>query len=262
MFKRTLCAVLIALMLMMSTALAAGYIPARKLKPNDDLYVLDNVGVLSDDTKGEIVFSNDLLYKACGAQIAVVAIDTTGTESIDDYATELFNTWGIGGGSNNGFLLLMAIEDDDYYALCGDDLQPKFTSGTIKDYYDRYLETDFAAKRYDAGTKKFFEAVFARVADTYNADVTTAQGVAAFQAWVKAGNTATWMGKPAPTEYRQDDDFNFFGVVAVILLIVLIVVISSRSRRRRRMNTVYVAPPPPPPPMGGPGPGGYRGVNM
>ena len=259
--KRLICACLAVVLLLSLGALADTYVAAKKLKPSKELYVLDRSDVLTDATKGEIVFSNDLLYKACGAQIAVVTVGTTGNESIDDYATELFNAWGVGDAAKgNGFLLLLAIDDDDYYAVCGDGLQPKFTAGAIKDYFDRYLETDFAAKRYDAGVKKFFEAVFKRVANTYNADVTVAQGIAAYKASASGVPERTpQFGGGSARGATEDDGDSFALILGVLILIVLVLLLTRAMRRRRIGRTVYVAPPPPPPPMAGQG--GYRGVN-
>ncbi len=228
---------------------------AKTVSPGNDFYYLDNAGVLSEALEGEIFFSNKLLYDACGAQIVVVTVDSTGREAIDDYAYDLFNRWGIGDVSkNNGFLLLLAIEDDDYYALPGSGLDSRFSAGTIKSYYDQYLEADFAAKRYEAGVKKFFEAVFERIADTYSVDVTTAQGVAAYNEYVAQSDAAQGYGgyngsrrvEASGSASRDESDGMGFGALLfVVLLIVLIVLLSKGSRARRRMG---VMPPPPPPP--------------
>ena len=278
-YRKLLCAALCALMLLVSGATALAKAPS----PSEAFYYLDQANVLSEATEGEIFFSNQLLDKACGAQVVVVTVKNTGGASTDDYAYDLFNQWGIGDKKEqNGFLLLLSIEDDDYYALCGSNLQPKFTSSAIKEYYDRYLETDFAAKRYDAGVKKFFEAVFARVADTYNAKATTAQGIAAYKAWAAEANAAplsAHSGGGSMANRRGEEEGDGFGMVLIILIVLLVIVLALRSGRRRRVygSGVNVTPiifssrrtPPPPPPMAGPGgyhgantpgPGGYRGT--
>ena len=61
-----------------------------------DFYVADYANVLSDEVEGLIVLNNDQLDKACGAQIVVVTIDTTGGANLESYAYTLFNKWGIG----------------------------------------------------------------------------------------------------------------------------------------------------------------------
>lgn len=267
--KKLLCACMAIVMLLACGTAALAKVPS----PSKEFYYLDQANVLTEATEGEIFFSNQLLEKACGAQVVVVTVKTTGSQRTKDYANELFNSWGIGtSGKHNGFLLLLAIDDDDYYALCGSNLQPKFTSGAIKEYYDDYLEDDFAAKRYDAGVKKFFEAVFARIADTYSADVTTADGIAAYQAWVAEGNR---LSSPVQTSGAQggyeEEDGSSTLMMAVLLFVIIVLglILVSRMRRRRRAvirQQTIVTPfvdPMTPPPMNGPvaGPGGYRGVN-
>ena len=168
---------------------------AKVVSPGPDFYYLDNANVLSEALEGEIFFSNKLLYDACGSQIVVVTLDSTGREAIDDYAYDLYNDWGIGDASkNNGFLLVLAIGDDDYYALPGYGLDSRFSAGTIKDYYDKYLESDFAAKNYEAGVRKFFEAVFERIADAYNANVAVADGIAEYKAYIAQSDAAEGFG--------------------------------------------------------------------
>ena len=255
--KKALRVAVAALMLL---ALLCAPALAKTVSPGDDFYYLDNADVLSEALEGEIFFSNKLLYDACGAQIVVVTVDSTGREAIDDYAYDLFNGWGIGDVSkNNGFLVLLAIDDDDYYALPGSGLDSRFSAGTIKSYYDKYLESDFAAKNYEAGVKKFFEAVFERIADTYGVEVTTEEGIAAYREYVAQNEAAQGYGGYNGTRridasgyeyYDWDDDSDdakvgLGAIIFVVLLIVLIVLLSKGRRARRRMG---VMPPPPPPP--------------
>lgn len=234
---------------------------AKVVSPGPDFYYLDNANVLSEKLEGEIFFANKLLYDACGAQIVVVTVDSTGRDAIDDYAYELFNSWGIGDAAkDNGFLLLLAIDDDDYYARTGSGLDRRFSASTIKEYYDAYLERDFAAKRYEEGVRKFYEAVFERIATTYSADVTISQGIAAYNDYIAKNEADSGFGGYSGTRrksavngdyrgYQEDDDSGIgFGVViAVILLVVLVILISKGRRARRRVG---IMPPPPPPPMG------------
>ena len=145
--RTCLCAmVLLALLCAPALAKVPSYGP--------DFYYLDDANVLSEELEGEIFFCNKLLYDACGAQIVVVTVNTTGSEAIDDFTNDLGNKWKVGDASKkNGFVLLLSIDDEDYYALPGPGLDSRFSAGTIKDYYDRYLETDFAAGNYESGVR-------------------------------------------------------------------------------------------------------------
>ena len=250
--KKLACFLLLALIF---CAAATASVPS----PGRAFYYLDQADVLSDETEGEIFYSNMLLQDACGAQIVVVTVNSTNGESMSDYTYELFNKWGIGDSKkNNGFLLVLAIEDEDYYAVTGSGLQPKFTSSALKQYYDDYLESDFAAGSYDSGVQKFFEAVFERVSDTYSAGVTIQDGIAAYEA--NEGEAQVFTPQKRGASYsRSDGDEEIgggsmlLGVIAMLIVIFALVTMMRRSRRRSTFQT------PPPPPMGMPGPGGYRG---
>ena len=257
------CVLALALLALMCTPALA-----KVVSPGPDFYYLDNANVLSEALEGEIFFANKLLYDACGAQVVVVTVPSTNREAIDDYAYELFNSWGIGDAAkDNGFLLLLAIDDDDYYARTGSGLDRRFSASTIKEYYDQYLESDFAAKRYEQGVKKFFEAVFQRISDTYNAEVTPADGVAAYEGFVAenaadagyGGYSGSRRNDAVNDSYRgyQEDDDDGIGVgfIIFVLLIILLIVLMSKGRRARRRAGIM--PPPPTPPMGMVGRPGY-----
>ena len=209
---------------------------AAVVSPGDDFYYLDTADVLSESTEGEIFFCNKLLEEACGAQIVIAAIDTTGNQAIDDYAYEMFNEWGIGDKEKgNGFLLLMAIEDEDYYAMPGEGIDMKFSSGTIGSYLDKYLETDFAKADYDTGAKKFFEAVFERISTIYNADITIDDGIAAYESYVGSNS-----GSDSVSQAQYADETGHEPVrerrsnLGVILIVLVILYLIFASRRRHR----------------------------
>ena len=221
---------------------------AKVASPGPDFYYLDNANVLSEALEGEIFFSNQLLYDACGAQIVVVTLDSTGSDAIDDYSYDLFNKWGIGDADKqNGLLILLAIDDDDYYVLPGTGLRSKFSAGSVGEYNDKYLEPDFAAKDYEAGVKKLFEAVFARVADTYGAKVTVQQGIDAYRKYVSANAEPEgyggyeWTGGEGRGYESDDSEGSAMMGLVIILVIVLIVVLAKRSSRRRVIRRTSVA---------------------
>lgn len=152
------------------------------ISPGHDFYYYDEIGLLNDELRGEIYYSNKLLYESCGAQIVVVILNTTNGKDIKDYCIELFNKWGIGDANkNNGFLLLLAIQDDDYYACPGLGLSEVLSPDEIFDMLNLYLEPDFATKNYNSGIQRFFEAVFGFIANTYHSEITIQDGIKAFE---------------------------------------------------------------------------------
>lgn len=252
-FRKSL---MLCLALTLLTAMLGMPALAKVVSPGEDFFYLDAANVLSEELEGEIYFANKLLTEACGAQIVVVTLDTTGSQAIDVYAYNLLNEWGVGDASrNNGFVLLLAIDDDDYYASTGAGLTGKFPADVIKEFYDAYLEDDFTARNYEAGVRKFFEATFARIAFTYNADVTIDDAIAAYKAYIAqnsatedfGGYTGSRRRNAVNDDYGRDEDTGIgIGFVLVVLLIIVLVVVMSKGRRARR-RTGFMPPPPPPP---------------
>lgn len=129
---KTLSSRIAALLLVVTvgiTALAPAASAANIQLPSlpKDQCVVDNAGVLSDSTTSELETINAQLSSSCdGAQIGVLTVDYTGNATTEDYATEAFNTWGIGSSDkNNGVLILLVMQSDqyadgDYYLTYGD----------------------------------------------------------------------------------------------------------------------------------------------
>ena len=155
------------LALMMAFCLAVPALAAYPDRPENQ-YVLDEAGVLSEETEQEIISQNQTLFQEEGAQIVVVAVDFLDGEDIADYAYSLFNIWGIGSQErNNGLLLLLAIGEDNYYAMAGYGIEDYFDGAKLQDMLNEYLKPDFAARDYDAGVEKFFQAALSEMESYY-----------------------------------------------------------------------------------------------
>ena len=158
--------------------------------PNRYFYVYDEPSVLSLTTEDHIVTENERLYTACGAQIVIACVNTTGDMDIADFADRMFNQWKIGSSAeNNGVLVLMSIDEDDYYAVQGRGLENLLSSGTLKLMLDRYLEPHFARKDYDAGALAIFDALRDFVAQIYPAAASLTGGTESSTALADDGNS-------------------------------------------------------------------------
>lgn len=159
------------------TVAAAAFAPAAlavqlPTLPQDQC-VVDAAGVLSEETAQYLDSLNGQLEGACsGAQIGVVTVDYTGSASTEEYALDVFNTWGIGDAKeNNGVLILLVMEsplyaDGDYYLTYGDG----FRNTTLEKQASalaQTMEDSFVAKDYDAAVKTCANAVAGTIADIY-----------------------------------------------------------------------------------------------
>ncbi len=97
-------------------------VPLSDLRdPRPGGWVLDQVGALSADTEAALQSLGRHVKAETGAEIVVVAIDTTGGRDPHAFAVELFNRWRLGDSRrNDGLLLLAAIEDRAAEIVLGD----------------------------------------------------------------------------------------------------------------------------------------------
>ncbi len=268
------------LVLVMSAAALAPAASAASIQlpslPKDKC-VVDDAGVLSDSTTTEIETINAQLSVSCdGAQIGVLTVDYTGSATTEEYATEAFNTWGIGSSSkNNGVLILLVMQsaqysDGDYYLTYGDG----FRSTMLADQASTLVQTmedDFAAKKYDAAVLTCATNVANTIAEVYG--VTLSGGT------IYSDGSDTQTTQPS-VDYLQQPQGHFsiwesfvsglFTMIAYIILFLAIFFIFITpighsfgwywgpfgwfgARRRRR------GPPPPRGPFDDFGPGGFYG---
>ena len=80
--------------------------------PQPTGYVVDQSGIIDADTKNRLETLIQELKQKTGAEIAVVTVDSTDPLSIEEYAANLYQRFGIGQrGKDNGVLLLVAYKD-------------------------------------------------------------------------------------------------------------------------------------------------------
>ncbi|MCS7208488.1 MAG: TPM domain-containing protein [Fimbriimonadales bacterium] len=78
----------------------------------DGGWVVDMAGVLDAPRKAQLNRLISMLERETGAEIAVVILRRTQGATPKEYATELFNRWGVGKrGADNGVLMLVALGD-------------------------------------------------------------------------------------------------------------------------------------------------------
>ena len=160
--------ILVVVLCLLALSVPAGAV----VQPNSDFYVLDNENVLSAETEKYIIDRNLNLVSNCkGAQVCVVVTDSTNGQDIEEYATELFNAWGIGSKTeDNGVLILFLTDDDNYWIMPGIGLERVLTERVLRQIIDDDCEPSFAKKDYDSAAKATFIAINQVVCNYYSQD--------------------------------------------------------------------------------------------
>ena len=85
-------------------------------------------------------------------EVAVVTVNSIGSENPQDYAVNLANYWGVGKrDKNNGIIFLIAMQSHDIWIEAGSGLSSQFSDSQIQRIVDRVVIPQFRAGRPDLG---------------------------------------------------------------------------------------------------------------
>ena len=216
-FKRAT-AFLLTIILALS-AMSAGALAV--VEPTEDFYVADYANVLSDETEQLIINYNGALEQQCdGAQAVVVTVEYLDGMYADEYATALFNEWGIGSSSSdNGVLLLLAVEENKFWMVQGLGIASAPTTDDINSILDNYLAQPFDAGDYDTAVTDAFMQILAWYDGYYSANV-IASNPEYQQAYEQQSSASRSSGVMS-------------SIITVVIVLVFISMFTSRSRYRR-----------------------------
>ncbi len=200
--------------------------PASVPKPSDGFYTGDFAGVISSETERYICSYAAALEKLTGSQIVIVTASELNGFAIDRYASDIFNSWGIGSSKeNNGVLLVMAVAEEQYWIIQGSGLEEYLSSAVLKSMLNEYLEPYFAGGDYDSGAKNMFDAVYSKLCSYYSV-VPQTESLS-----------------DVSESFRDSAPGIFFNVLLACALLIIVIILFRRilrrplrktSRRRRR----------------------------
>ncbi|MFN7983055.1 MAG: TPM domain-containing protein [Vicinamibacterales bacterium] len=141
---------LIVLLLSLTGILNASPGSAQEL-PTHVGKVNDFASVLSASDRDALEARLGELERATSAEVAVVTIPNLNMRSIEEYANELFNRWGIGkAGKDNGVLVLVAVQEHTMRIEVGYGLEgvlPDGLAGAVirESFLPRFRKGDYPA---------------------------------------------------------------------------------------------------------------------
>jgi uncharacterized protein len=108
-------------------------------KPVGDIYVQDFAQVLTETEEAEIRSLGRALEDQTTAQIAVLTVDTTGDQTIQEFSNTAFRQYGIGSRSeDNGVLIVLAMTDRKVWIEVGYGLEGRLPDGKVGRILDEY----------------------------------------------------------------------------------------------------------------------------
>ncbi len=146
-----------------STVLAIGIIEVPN--PRSQMaWVSDLIDVLPASMEAEINAKLSALQKETGIEIALVTVESVDAPTPKDFATELFNVWGIGKRENSSGLLILLVHGDHRVEVeTGYGLESVLTDGWVKRMQVVEMLPYFKDGRYDLGLEAGVDAVLKRL---------------------------------------------------------------------------------------------------
>lgn len=230
--------------------------------PTEKVYVVDAANVIDGADEAEMLALGAMLDDASTAQVAAVTVEFLDGMEAEEYAYELFNSWGIGDAEeNNGVLLLLSVGDREYWVTLGTGIEKRLTVSRATQIVDDNALDDFAEGDYSAGMRAAYTALCESVAEIYDVSLDAQSQTQSVQPET-ISTVSEPQRVPMAAHHEEDEGGGFMGIIiGIILLLIVIKIVRNLFRGVPRWWWIFGtrprrAPRPPRPlrpraPMGG-----------
>ena len=202
---------------------------------NRTLYVTNPDGIISAEAEARINNTIAGVWDSTRSEMVVVALDAISGYDVNQFATKLFEAWGIGKkDTDNGLLMLIVMDERQVVIRTGRGMEgvlPDVICGRI---IRDVIVPEFREGNYDAGIE--------RAVDIMAGAITNPE--AARELYSKYGNDSA---AKAEEDFTLDDMLRFMaslgaGAAVIMLLIVISAMFTSRGQepqeRWRKLNSL------------------------
>ncbi len=173
--------------------------------------VVDQAGVMTAQSKGDVEAKSKALEEKSGIQLVVATVKSLQGGDIETYANQLFRSWKLGDAKkNNGVLLLVAPAEHKVRIEVGYGLEGTLTDALSSVIVSSAIVPRFKSNDFSGGTERGVDGIVS----------------------VLSGDTAEWQPK---VPLRSNDDLGFALVVVwcafVIIAIIVVGYLGTRSGR-------------------------------
>jgi uncharacterized protein len=178
-------------------------------RPVGDIYVQDFAQVLSESEKAEIRSLGRALEDKTTAQIAVLTVDSTGDQPIQEFSNTAFRQYGIGSESaNNGVLIVLAMADRKVWIEVGYGLEGRLPDGKVGRILDEYTVPYLKNQQPNLAIDQTYRILTKEVLSEYGLD----------ENQLTIGSQPTQPQPPQPTGGSGGIPSWLFIIIAVIVL--------------------------------------------
>ena len=136
-------------------------------------YVVDQSGIIDSAARSRLEAWILELKQKTSAEVAVVTVDSTEPLSIEEYAVNLFQRFGLGQkGKDNGVLILVAYKDHRMKIEPGYGLEGAITDAYCSQIINGIMAPEFKQGNFSGGIEKGTAAIVTLIAKEYNVTLT------------------------------------------------------------------------------------------
>jgi len=202
--RKIISCVVLLLALFGISVVAAGV----KDMPRPRSFITDRAMLLSMTTRNKLEIFLHSVEKKTSAEIAVVTILSLDGDTVENYAVELFEKWGIGKeGKDNGILFLIAKNERKMRIEIGYGLEGALPDGRAGTILDTYVMPQFRAGNFSEGIMAGTIAIAEVVGQEYKVDLLSGQGI----------NSADYLPiQPSQQSENVRKFFSFLFILAIL----------------------------------------------
>ena len=179
--------------------------------PTNSFFVNDFANVISDNDEAEILSKGAALYKATGAQVVVVTVDSLEGMAVNDYALELGNKWGVGQHKKDtGIVLLLSVGDRQTTIQVGYGLESAVNDAKAGRILDTYAIPYFKVDEFSTGLKGAYGALINEVYTEFNLTENIDEKY---------------------TAYTDEEEHSPISIIGAVILLVIAVILFIRNPR-------------------------------
>lgn len=192
----------------------------------DDFYVNDFAEVFSVDEKSRLVDNAATLAdEHDGIQVVVSTIKSLDGDTVENYALEMYNQYGIG-KDDMGLLILLATEDRKIRVEVGKSMEAYINDSKAGRFIDKYAIPSLKEDKFNDGLINLQEALISEVVACVDAEQ------------IQPAEERTSSATNASNANVSSVIFSILGIFGVVVLIILIVYAIRKSiEKNNEMKT-------------------------
>ena len=247
--KRAFAAVILIIFLFLCVPAWGTYAQGALVEQSENFFVTDVAGVLTEETKNDIIHSNiDLMELCLGAQIVVVTIKYLDGMYADEYAMRLFSNWGVGDSKlDNGMLLLLVTEELRGGLVPGSGIIGFWDNDTIDRYLDAFFWPEVDNRNFDTAVRNICEELFSWYASYYNVEIDDGNKIQPHypddsnfaRPPIEGGGNQVYVTAPRVSFFSLIVPFFLIGFI----IFIFIVIAASNDRHRYRAYYMHMGMP-------------------